>query len=292
MAEQDELPPAAKTPVEEKPSEGGNHPVYYSEIELENGDQPRLDFKLARPPQPVPAKFSELRKEIEDVERLVRVLFQDDRKRLEKFFLQLHMTADTGLRGPDCSAERGAEDLQEAKDNITDEFPAVRERLWWWNFSILAGALALCGVASGIFYWYSTAGDWFPYPRADSNKWPAVELSAFLIPLGVAIGLFVEFVFRLNDDVPYDKLRAVNPGRWRPLQRAINTIVVAYIFAATLGLGVVTVGVAGITLNDFIQGNPAKPELSIAIGFITGFAFPYVRDLMQQFRPTKQEKQS
>jgi len=29
--------------------------------------------------------------------------------------------------------------------------------------------------------------------------------------------------------------------------------------------------------------------LSLAIGFVTGFAFPYVRDLVQQFRPIRRD---
>jgi hypothetical protein len=105
-------------------------------------------------------------------------------------------------------------------------------------------------------------------------------------PVGVLIGLFVEFIFRVSDDVPYDQLRAINPGRWKPFQRAFNTVLVAYIFAAILAVGAFQVGVASVLLNDFID---KKPELSLAIGFVTGFAFPFVRDLVQQFRPTRRD---
>ena len=84
----------------------------------------------------------------------------------------------------------------------------------------------------------------------------------------------------------------INPGRWKPFQRASNTIVVAYTLAAIIGLGVIDVGVGGVNLSEFIRpkdGQPIKPELSFFIGFVTGFAFPYVRDLMQQVRPGKHD---
>jgi hypothetical protein len=53
-----------------------------------------------------------------------------------------------------------------------------------------------------------------------------------------------------------------------------------------LGVGAVQVGVSKILLNDFI---PQQPALALVIGFVTGFAYPLVRDLVQQFRPVKRD---
>jgi hypothetical protein len=53
-----------------------------------------------------------------------------------------------------------------------------------------------------------------------------------------------------------------------------------------LGAGAVQVGVANILLHEFL---PEKPALGLVIGFVTGFAYPFVRDLVQQFRPTKRD---
>jgi hypothetical protein len=144
--------------------------------------------------------------------------------------------------------------------------------------------VAICGAASGASYYYRS--EWFPDPSAPAAVWPFVVLAAFLIPLGVSIGLFVEFVFRVNDDVPYDQLRAINPGRWKPIQRAINTIIVGYVFAGVLGIGAIQVGAGGVLLNEYID---KKPIISLFIGFLTGFAFPYVRDLLQQVRPVQRD---
>jgi hypothetical protein len=87
----------------------------------------------------------------------------------------------------------------------------------------------------------------------------------------------------VNDDLTYDQLAQINPGRWKPLARAFNTIVVAYVFAGLLGLGVVQAGLGPLKLGEFVD--PNRPDLSIAVGFVTGFAFPYVRDLIQKARP-------
>jgi hypothetical protein len=262
-------------------ADGSRHPEYYSKIVVDR-QKYRLDFVRAKGPPP-PVAYRELRKQIEDVARLVRTLFQGDKARLDDFFEQLHVTADSGLRGPDSSLEIGTENLLDVKNSIADEFPAVRGKIWWWNCWLLVGAVAVCALASAIYRQYT--GSWLPAPEANS-VWASIELAAFLIPLGAMLGLFVEFVFRVNDDIPYENLLAINPGRWKPFQRAFNTTIVGYIFAGILGVGAFQVGVASVLLNDFID---KKPVLSLAIGFVTGLAFPYVRDIVQQFRPVRRD---
>jgi hypothetical protein len=261
--------------------EPATHPEYYSDIDLV--DDERIDFRRASGSPPPPAAYRDLRRQIEDVARLVRTLFQDDKVRLRKFLLQLHLTADSGLRGTNSNLDIGLDNLQDVKNNITDEFPAVRGKIWWSNFGLLLGVIVATMVASGIYRYFTQS--WFP-AASTTSVWPSLELALFLIPLGTAIGLFVEFIFRVNDDIPYEQLRAINPGRWRPFQRAFNTILVGYIFAGILGIGAFQVGVGSVLLNEFID---KKPMLSLVIGFVTGFAFPYVRDLVQQFRPVRRD---
>jgi hypothetical protein len=38
--------------------------------------------------------------------------------------------------------------------------------------------------------------------------------------------------------------------------------------------------------HDFIS---TQPWLSIAVGFVTGFTFPYVRDIVTQFKPERRD---
>jgi hypothetical protein len=274
--------PPPETKAVAPPAEEG-HPVYYSKIEVV-GNPPEIRYERVASGLPPPPEYRNLRRQIEDVARLVRILFQDDAERLKKFMDTLRLTADSGLCGVNCDPSIGADNLEDAKLDIAEAFPAVRSKIWWWNTVILVGVVAICGAASGASYYYRS--EWFPDLSAPAAVWPFVVLAAFLIPLGVSIGLFVEFVFRVNDDVPYDQLRAINPGRWKPIQRAINTVIVGYVFAGILGIGAIQVGAGGVLLNEYID---KKPIISLFIGFLTGFAFPYVRDLLQQVRPVQRD---
>jgi len=284
VVEPDDTSPVA-LPIAAPALTAAAHPAYYSEIKLELGaNPPRMDFVRAPTSPPPPADVRALRRQIEDVSRLVRILFADDRPRLEEFFKQLQLTAEAGLRGTNSSVEAGLDNLQDVKNSIADAFPAVRGRIWWWNFGLLVTIVAICAAASATLHY--SKGIWFPDLDESGSMWPALQLAPFLIPLGVMIGLFAEFLFRVNDDIPYEQLRAINPGRWKPVQRLFNTIIVACIFAGVLGIGAVQIGIATVLLNDFID---KKPFLSLVVGFVTGFSFPYVRDLVQQFRPVRRD---
>jgi hypothetical protein len=151
--------------------------------------------------------------------------------------------------------------------------------MWQANLQILLVVGIVCGALAGAVYWYALPAR----PGAGFPSWFPIALAVFLIPVGVVIGLFVEFVLRVNDDIPYEALIGINPGRWKPIARSVNTLVVAYVFAALLAMGALKVGVGNLLLNDFMGSNPG---LSVAIGFITGFAFPYVRDIVQKVKPT------
>jgi hypothetical protein len=194
----------------------------------------------------------------------------------------LYWAAWSGLCGANSNLDVGADNLQDVKDYIADQFPMVREKIWRSNRNVLLVVGGICLLAS-IAYYFVT-GSLIPNTSAGTSIWPALQLAMFAIPLGVAFGLFVEFLFRVNDDVPYDQLRTINAGRWRPFQRAFNTLVVAYLLAGILALELLQIGIASVLLNDFVN---KKPWLSLVIGFITGFAFPYVRDLIQQVKPEK-----
>jgi hypothetical protein len=258
------------------------HPEYYSVVTVSD-DGLRLDYLRAPKSGMAPLSYDTLRQQIEEVSRLVRMLFQDDHRRLKKFIDQLHITADSGLCGEDCNTEIGTANLQEVKNRIADEFPTLRGKIWWSNLALLCGTAVICALASLILR-YNT-GAWYP-ALTDGPVWPKLALAMFLIPMGVMIGLFVEFVFRVSDDIPYEQLRTINPGRWKPFQRAFNTVLVAYIFAGILAADAVQVGVANILLNKFISD---QPVMSLAIGFVTGFAYPFVRDLVRQFHPVKRD---
>ena len=147
--------------------------------------------------------------------------------------------------------------------------------------------MVICLSGGAAVDYAAHSGAWVTPPKPGEFNWVTLAMAAFWIPVGVAIGLFLEFIFRVADDIPYEQLRSINPGRWKPLQRFFNTVMVAYTFAAILALDAFQVGVANVLLNEFVD---KKPFLSLAIGFVTGIAFPYVRDLVQQFRPVRRDQ--
>ena len=255
---------------------------YFETCVVVNEDPPRLDFQRA-PNAPAPTKeLNDLRRQIEDVVRLVRVLFENDPSRRRHFLDELAKGAAVGLCGDNWNTELGLDNLQSTKNEIADVYPSLRAVIWQWNAWAVAVAALACGLASVDLH--ARLGVWVPDFGPGHDPLANWALAVFLIPLGATLGLFAEFLFRVNDDIPYERLQAINPGRWKPAQRAVNTIVVAFILAAILGMGALKLGAGDVLLNDFVGANP---YLSGVIGFLTGLAFPYVRDLLQQFQPLK-----
>jgi len=276
-------PPAADVKIEDKLQDAAaTQAAYYQKIEFVNDSFPRLKFiRLVTAQPPPPAVFA-FRRQIEDVCRLVRILFPSDKVRIPLFFTRLQAAADAGLSDPNASIEVGLDNLQDIKDSIADAYTDIRAKLWWWNIGLLAAGVAFCGL--GVAALKGLGGVWLW--DVNSKDWLAWVVAGSLIPLGAMAGLFIEFIFRVNDDIPYEQLRAINPGRWKPFQRALNTIIVAIVFAAILAAQIIQVGVSGVLLNELSSG---KPWLAVIVGFVTGFAFPYVRDLVQQVRPVARE---
>jgi hypothetical protein len=257
--------------------------IYYSDVKWMEQEPPHLDFIRSKGAVTPPTGMRALRRQIEDVARLVRILFQDDAERRTKLFSLLHATAYSGLCGPNASIEIGLDNLQDVKNTIEDFYPAVRGKLWTWNLVLLAAISLVCAIAAAVERYMSEGWPWALTTVSLGQAW---LMAAFLIPLGTMLGLFAEFIFRVNDDIPYEQLRTINPGRWKPFQRALNTTIIAFIFAGILGGDLIKVGISSVLLNDFVKD---KPWYSLTIGFVTGFAFPYVRDLVQQVRPQRRD---
>jgi len=275
------LTPADEVENEEEPpareeDDPASHPVYYEAVSVADDDPSRLKFRRPPTAEAPPPAVRAMRRQVEDVSRLVRILFQDDEARRKQFVGQLKEAAESGLVGPNSNVEIGLENLQDVKDGIADAYTAIRSKLWRANLVLLGSAIACCGIASAAFLFLGAQSLWLA-----TSGWPMYIAIGLMIFLGTMAGLFLEFIFRVNDDIPYDQLRAINPGRWKPLHRAMNTTIVAAIFAAILAAKIFQVGVGSVLLNDFVT----KSWLAVVIGFVTGFAFPYVRDLVQQVRP-------
>jgi hypothetical protein len=113
------------------------------------------------------------------------------------------------------------------------------------------------------------------------------------IPVGVSFGIVFEFVLRTNDNITYEGLLTINPGRWKPWKRTFSTLITAYVFAFIIGINAFQIGIGGVLLNNFIVSGPSgQPWLSLAVGFVTGFTFPLVRDIVTQFKPERRDASS
>ena len=177
--------PTGNQPVEGTPPNAGS---YYSEVKLEmHCGVPKLVYEREPGLPQLPEDMKKFRREIEDLERLVRMLFENDPQRLEDRFNQLQRVATDGLCGSDCNVQMGLDNITFVKQEIADEFPAVREKMWWWNLIILLSVAAICAVASGTLYAVTNTG--YPVIGNGTSVWLSVKLAAFLIPLGAVIGL-------------------------------------------------------------------------------------------------------
>jgi hypothetical protein len=241
--------------------------------------------------------------EIQNVARIIRVLFADDVKRRKRFFEELQLISETAFNGSaSYSDDIGTANIREVKYSIASEFPVVRDKLWKSYFKCLVFFTLVFGTIGGVIYCDSCdsafvetvlAGlGWHvgwnvPPPTGGIFNWyVALAISFFWIPTGVALGIFLEFVFRIGDDLSFDGIQTINPGRWNPFQRVINTTATSYCFAGLMAIGVFQVGVSNQLLNDFTR----NPALSTAIGLVTGLAYPYVRDIIYQFRPLRRNQ--
>jgi hypothetical protein len=274
----------------ERPAE--QKPKCFDKASLESSSAGPMGIrlKLSRPHVAQTPEMRKLVSDIFEVEHVIRLLFSDGKYMSEKkqFFDGLLASAKIGLCGTEYEIEAGQMNLKLTQDEIADAFPLLRDALWKSHLNILFWSTSVFLVLGGFVYYHLVVQQVF----ADHNQallravpaFPQVGIALVLIPLGVPIGIFLEFVFRVGEKTTYDGLLAINPGRWKPWKRTITTLITAYVFAFIIGVGAFQIGIGGILLNDFIS---TQPWLSVAVGFVTGFTFPYVRDIVTQFKPER-----
>ncbi len=259
--------------------------VYFVDVVLTTPKNPRqIDAVRGDFVGDVPEPMQALLRQIGLLSRVIVRVFDDVSQRLI-LFEQLHKAADLGLRGDKYSVESAERDLIEVKTSIADAFSSVRDNIWRRNLWFVS--VCIFWAIPGFILFYAAQRNLWNVPQLQIGVFhPAVAASiAFLwIPLGAAIGVFLEFTYSVDREISFEHLLTINPGRWRPGQQLLNTIFTAYCFAAIMGSGAFQIGVLSILLNEFAT---TKPLLSIAVGFVTGFGFPYVRDLIFKFKPVQ-----
>lgn len=263
-------------------------PIYFVDVVLVTPQNPQqIDLIRAANTEDPPTPMMALVRQIGELSRIIRRIFSEAPAQKKSLFELLHKAADLGLRGDQYSVDSANSDLTALKAHIVDEFSTVRDAIWWGNLRFV-GAAVLAAVP-GFVLFYAAQRELWGVPQVQNGVFhPAIAaaIAAFWIPLGAAIGLFLEFSYSVDREMKFDDLVAINPGRWRPGQRLLNTMLTAYCFAAIMALKAIEIGVLSILLNDFAT---TQPLLSFAVGFVAGFAFPYVRDLIFKFRPVQRE---
>jgi hypothetical protein len=277
------------SPDHQRAAEAAGSPIYYSEIALAPSvdDPNRLVFIAAASAPKLTEPMLTLRQECVKTARVIAVLFQTDAKERKDLFHQLHEAADRGLRGEHANADDGRDNLAEVRETIADQAIAIRDRRlrqYSWQ-AVLAGVVPLLlGVLVAL-----TKG--FGYLKEAASSTPVDPLytwvlAAFWIPAGAAICVWGEFALRMQAGLNYDQLLNLDPSRWKPTQRLMITIGIAFIFAFLLAFKIVQVGVGSILLNDFIDKTPG---LALAVGGITALAFATVRDIIFRISPAERK---
>lgn len=274
------------TTVTQDASIGDTRPVYFTEARIDKVDNPRRIDVVRGPGGEPPEDMLALLDDINATARMVVALFARDPERRKQFFEGLDIATTSGLVGPHSSVSVGRRNLNQVKSNLVEEFPAARDRLWTSYFISLLIMLLICLPIGGAIFYASLNGHWnVPKPDA-KGTFDAVVIGAlalFWIPVGAAFGIFLEFIFSVDRQIPFEGLSTINPARWRPGQQLINIVLTAWVFAFVMAVNAFQIGVMAVLLNDFAS---TKPYLSFLVGFITGFAFPYVRDILYKLKPT------
>jgi hypothetical protein len=218
----------------------------------------------------------------------VSVLFDKEREHRLEIFMMLHMAADRAFRGPGFSLEDGAANLENAKNAITDRAHTIRDQRLR-SYTRYAVVLGIAPLLFGLALLLTDGFGRFPLDATGERPYGLLFnwlLAACWIPAGATICVWAEFALRMQAGLSFDQLLNMDPSRWRPGQRVLITIGIAFILSYLLAFDVFQVGLGGILLNDFVT---KQPLLSLAVGGVTGLAFVAVRDIIYQAKPVERK---
>jgi hypothetical protein len=263
-----------------------HRPTFYKEINLAPSiDNPRrLVFVAALGAPKPPEDLLLLRQDYERTARVVSVLFEDEIDIRKEIFLLLHESADRGMRGPTFSIEDGQANLVEVRETILDYAHKVRSNRLK-EYTMLLVIFGVIPLILGAIVLLTEGFGWLKWPIVGQPYDPLFVwiLAAFWIPAGAAICVWGEFALRMQAGLSYERLLNLDPSRWRPGQRLLITVGIAFILSFLLAYDAIQVGLGSLLLNDFAKKTPA---MALAVGGITGLAFAAVQDIIFRIKPT------
>jgi hypothetical protein len=226
------------------------------------------------------------------------------------------------LGGEKPDVKQSDHDLEALKNTILDDTQDLRSRALGDYRRIMSQILIPCGIVGLLLevFWHSnyipesvfqyfTPSDFSELHAkilagsTDENvrrlfveerdaavalykKGTALLVALFWLPVGVALGNFVQFVFR-NSQATFDNLLRFDQYNWSARDSYSVLIITGYILLVILLFQVVQLGVFGVLLNDFSR---TEPGIAIVVGLTTALGFTAVRDLMQALRISRREQ--
>ncbi len=274
---------AAETDEEKRQMAGG----YYSRVLI---DEPPTDLffeRVSGAPEP-PEDLRQLKLDLEGAAQSVVTFFRDDAEALLNFMERLQLAGQVGCCGPDYRIGEGKDSLESTKRQVLQKGYESRNRIWFEYTRYTLAILLPTVVAGFAIFAASTYGIYLPGPDAKGNFPPLVVavLAALWIPAGAAFGVWTEFNFRTGN-LKFGDLLSFDPERWSSGQRFFIAVMIGYLLAFVLAFGVIQIGLLGVLLNDFTG---SRPWLSGVVGWVSGFSYPVVRDIIKTLRPSVRQQ--
>jgi len=260
---------------------------YYSAVKV---DEPPTDLffvQIAGAPPP-PDDLRQLKLDLEAAAQVAVTFFRNDLNKMRMFMERLRLAGTVGCCGPRFVVVDGRDSLESTKGQIVLEGYAQRNATWYTYTRYTLFILIPTAVIGFVIYVASLYGFYLPAPDQKEGVAPVVAavLAAFWIPAGAAFGVWTEFNFR-TANLTFGDLLNFDPERWTPGQRFTIAIMIGFLLAFVLAFKVVQIGLFGVLLNDF---SGKHPELSGAVGWVSGFSYPIVRDIIKTLRPTVRQQ--
>jgi hypothetical protein len=260
---------------------------YYSTVIIDNPPTD-LFFRQVIGAPPPPDNLRQLKLDLEAAAQVVLTFFRGHPEKKLRFMERLRLAGQIGCCGPNYRVIDGTDSLESTKRQVVEEGYEQRNAIWYTYTRFTLLILVPTAVAGFIAYIASTYGFRLPPPDAKEGFAPAVTavIAAFWIPAGAAFGVWTEFNFR-TASLTFTDLLYFDPERWAPGQRFFIAIMIGFLLAFVLAFKIVQIGLFGILLNEF---SGKHPEFSGAIGWVSGFAYPVVRDIIKTLRPTVRQQ--
>jgi hypothetical protein len=259
---------------------------YYSKVRT---DDPPTDlfFVQVANAGPAPDDLRQLKLDLEAAAQVVVTFFRDDLERKRRFMERLRLAGQIGCCGPNFNVVDGRDSLESTKKQVLDEGYSNRNAVWQTYTRRTLVVLIPTAVVGFIIYVASRYG-FIPAPDPKEGFPPVVAaaIAAMWIPAGAVFGVWTEFTFRTGN-LAFDRLLYFDPERWSPVQRFTIAVMIAFLLAFVLAFNVVQIGLFGVLLNDF---SGKHPEFSGAVGWVSGFSYPVVRDIIKTLQPAVRQQ--